>query len=171
MLRPGDPAPPVQSRPVSGPAVAVPDPGGAVALVFVGPLGSPLARKTLAEAQARFADFDRRGVRLVAVSSSGLDEARDFVPRHHLLPALVLDPDGAISQRYGVPEARVRLADLGGLGRLVGALELGLGRSAAPATQAAFGVTRAGRLCDVQVGASPFDAPDLDRLLAALEAG
>lgn len=149
---------------------------GPLAVCFVRALGSPLGRLALRELQDAWAELDRRGVRLVAVTPSSLAEARDFVPRYHLLAPLVVDPDRAIAAAWGVRDdaglADTRATLSPALARrLVHALPLGAGPPRGPhlARAAAFLVGRDGRLAFVSYARSALEGIDLGGLLAACE--
>lgn len=175
MLQKGDPAPPFEARPVSGLPVVCPPASGLLVLCFVRHLGSPFARQTLAELQGRFADFDRAGARVVAISHCGLTTARDFVPRHHLLFPLVADVDGALHKRFGLGHDRWFIQTMKGVARIpwrrtVRALRQGVGATGGPIRQlsAEFVVGRDGRLAHASYACHVFAGPDLDALLAVV---
>lgn len=109
MLKVGDYAQSFEVRPVSGLPVRSPAPGQRpLALFFVRPLGCPLGRAALAQLQAAAPRLDDQGLRVLAVTPSPLDEARDYVPRHHLLFPVYADPQGELFDRFG-------LSSIGGL--------------------------------------------------------
>lgn len=170
-LAPGALAPGFEQRPVFGLPVVVPPPAP-LALCFVRHLGSPVARDALARLQARFADFDRLGVRLVAVSQTDLRGAQDFVPRHHLLPALLVD-DGTLHDAYGVAALGALASTLsrlrpGAVRQALGSLQHGVGRPAAvDRLPAEFLIGRDGRIGHARYGRGLHELPDLDALLSA----
>jgi len=104
VLTTGDTVPSVVLDPVFGVALDLPATltAGPVVLVFVGGLSTPQTRGILAALQGTYGDLDRDGIRLVAVTSSHLDRARDFIPRYHVLFPLVVDPEGRLRQRFGL---------------------------------------------------------------------
>ena len=104
MLSTGDAVPEVVLDPVFGRALTLPADLSArpLAVVFVGGLSMPRTRAILSGLQDAYADLDRAGVQLVAVTGSEMDRARDFVPRFHLLYPLVVDADGALRDRFGL---------------------------------------------------------------------
>ena len=114
MLKEGDTAPAFSARPIFGYPVEIPQglTDGPIVLCFVPFLGSPFARRTLAMLQERYADFDRRGIRIVAITQTDLTAARDFVPRFHLLYPLITDPDGTLQSLFAIQEDRYMLSSL-----------------------------------------------------------
>jgi peroxiredoxin len=170
VLRPGDPAPPLQLQPVFGVPVTVGPPGPPSILVFLRGLGSPSTRKMLGEIQDRHRELD--GLQVVQFTTSPLELARDYVPRHHMLHPLVVDTTGEHYRAYGVGQDRgfVRtLLDLPGLAHMPARLSFGLGAHHPPFDQlpGAFVVGRDGKLCYCWIGRSIWNLPDLDVLLAA----
>jgi peroxiredoxin len=173
MLEKGDAAPGFSARPIFGYPVEIPQglTDGPIVLCFVPYLGSPFARRTLATLQERFADFDRRGIRLVAVTQTELEAARDFVPRFHLLYPLITDPDGALQALYDIQEDRYMLSSLrsmvsGGSGSR-GAFQFGVGWFNGPLRQlgAEFVLDRSGTIQMAHYANGVTDSPDLDALL------
>ena len=171
-LRPGDPAPLLRLQPVFGLPLTIGEPGPPSILVFLRGLGSPSTRKMLGEIQDRHQDLD--GIQVVQFTPSPLEPARDYVPRHHMLHPLVVDPTGEHYRTYGVGRDRgfVRtLLDLPGLATMPGRLSFGLGAHHPPFDQlpGAFVVDREGRLRYCWIGRSIWNLPDLDVLIAAAQ--
>ncbi len=169
-LRPGDLAPPLRLQPVFGVQVAVPDPSAASILLFLRGLGSPSTRTLLGEIQDRHQELD--GIQVVQFTTSPLEVARDYVPRHHLLHPLIVDPPAEHYTAYGVGRDRgfVRtLLDLPGLAAMPGRLSFGLGAHHPPLDQlpGAFVVGRDGRLRYCWIGRSIWNLPDVDVLIEA----
>lgn len=117
MLTTGDAVPRVVLDPVFGTALDLPDTlaVGPIVVVFVGGLSTPHTRGILAALQDVYGDLDRNGIRLVGVTSSDLDRARDFVPRYHVLFPLVVDPEGTLRQCFGLDTASGMASTLRGL--------------------------------------------------------
>ncbi|RME20990.1 MAG: hypothetical protein D6798_19170 [Deltaproteobacteria bacterium] len=180
MLHVGDAAPTVTLRPIFGLARSVPPAAGEGPLVlcFVRPFASPFSRAVMAAIQARYADFDRVGVQLMVVTRTDLAEARDFVPRYHVLAPVVVDVDGALHDRFGVGVDKGLVRSLAGLASpatvrtAVDALRHGHGRPHPRITQlgAQFVVGPDGRLAMVHYDRTIFERPDLDALLACASA-
>jgi peroxiredoxin len=171
-LEVGDLAPPFEQRPVFGLPVTVPTSGHPLVLLFVRHLGDPFARQALAEVQKRYADFDRLGIKMAAITQTELTTARDFVPRYHVLCPVVTDPEGQLHKSYGIGCDRFLVGSLKGLvqgspGRLAAALNLGHGKLAGPARQltAEFVIDRAGRIAAARYAESITDGPHLNDLL------
>lgn len=173
MLKEGDPAPAFSARPIFGYPVEIPKSlaDGPIVLCFVPFLGSPFTRRTLADLQDRYADFDRRGIRIVAVTQTDLTAARDFVPRFHLLYPLITDPDGALQGIFDIQEDRYMLSSLrsivaGGSGSR-GAFQFGMGWFNGPLRQlgAEFVIDRSGIIRMVHYATGVTDSPDIDALL------
>ena len=171
-LQTGDPAPTFEERPVFGLPVRVPTEGRPLVLVFIRHLGDPFARQTLSEIQGRYADFDRAGVLIAAVTQTDLDTARDVVPRYHVLCPVVTAPEGALQALYGIRSDRLLLGSLKGLvsgspSRLLAALQHGHGKKAGPSRQlpAEFVIDRAGQIAHLRYSTSITDGPHLDDLL------
>lgn len=179
MLETGAAAPAFEAKPVFGLPIRIPADlsRGPVAIAFVGPLCSPLARAALAELQAAFPDLDRAGVRVFAVSPSSFVEASDFVPRNHLLFPLLLDEDRAIAARFGVADDVGLTGALASLrpelaSRALRSLRLGAGlrRGALGAAVALFLIDRSGGIALARRSRGPFEGLDLAALTAAVAA-
>lgn len=143
-------------------------------LCFVGPVTSPLARLQLIELDAVWADLDRAGLRIYAVSPSRPAEARDLVPRARLRVPLVLDPDMAIATVWGADRGGgigASMADLGpeGLRRALAALRLGPPSAAGPhgVASSAFLLGEDGRVLWSQRARGPLTGLDLGALRRA----
>lgn len=168
----GEFAPLFTARPVFGLPVDLKDATerGPVLLVFTRSLASPVSRTLLARLQEAYPRLDAAGVRVVAVTTSALEPARDFVPRHHLLFPLVCDPTGELFRRFDVPKdgaASALVRAIPTLPKLAGALALGHGtpeREAWGQRPAAFVLDRGGRVRERWVGTGVWDLPDLDAL-------
>lgn len=175
MVQVGDVAPAFVARPVFGLEFEVPPPEGGrpVVLCFVRHFASPFAREAMARIQARYPDFDRAGVPLLVITRTGLTEARDFVPRHHVLAPVMVDPDGELHNRYGVGQDRLlrgtlrSAADPTVLRAAMEAVQHGHGRPHPLVTQlpAQFVVAPGGRVAHAHLGRGIFEQPDLDALL------
>lgn len=131
MLQPGQQAPPMAVRPIFGQPIIVP-PARPLVLCFVRYLGCAFARASLARLQRAYADFDRAGVLLAAITDSPLQPAQDFVPRRQLLFPLISDASGQLAGAYGVQRDRYLLGTLRSLprhgGDLLRSLSEGHGR-------------------------------------------
>lgn len=180
LLQVGDTAPAFTASPIFGLDLPIPTGGGGppVALCFVRPFASPFGRAAMAAIQDRYADFDRLGVPLYAITQTDLTQARDFVPRYHVLAPVIVDGDGALRRRYSVGEDRGLVRSLGSLlrpsnlSRVLDALQLGQGRPHLEFMQlgAEFLVAPDGRLAHASYGQTIFDLPDLDGLLECARA-
>ena len=171
----GEQAPVFRLRPVFGPPVQVPDPSGRrVALIFGRHLGSPLCRQLMEDMRRRVERCELEDTLLVLVTRSGLDLARDAVPRNHVLFPVLVDADRHLHQAWGVGKDRLLLSSLlrapRGLPTLARAtLRHGQGLPDGCLVQrcAAFLVSAEGRLLSVWYGLGLADLPDLDALLGA----
>lgn len=165
----GSLAPEVQVRPVFGGALQVPDPSGRdLLLVFGRHLGSPFTRALVDTLHHALDDLREARVQPVFFTESGLDRARDFVPRHHVLFPVVSDPEGTLFQRFGVgldAGARGTLGELWsrGLRSLAPLLRHLPGPVDAPLHRlpAAFRVDGTGQVTWAWVARSIADLPDL----------
>lgn len=178
MLEPGQHVPALGGQPVFGHPVRVPGgasgPAGGHLVVFVGHLVEARARALLLALQARVREAEARRVGLVGLTSASEALASDFVPRYHLIPPLLVDPDGTHHRAWQVPALRGRGGRGGRARALLGgspegwmeALTLGLGREArADWAPTAIRVDAEGRVLAVGTEAGS-DALDLDGLLA-----
>ena len=168
----GDLAPAFSARPVFGVEVAVPPQTHPLALFFVRHLGCPLCRKTLMEIQERFADFDRMGVKVAAVTQTSLPDAQDFVPRHHMLFPIVADEDGRLRAQFGVGQDRlmlgtVRRLSVSSLRRVGSSLSMGHSLGVGPERQLAaeFVIRPTGEVAYAKYGCSVTHGPDLEAML------
>ena len=171
-LKAGTSAPEFERRPVFGLPIRVPDGAKTLVLLFIRHLGDPFARQTLAEVQDRFADFDRLGIKLVAITQTELVTAQDFVPRYHVLCPVINDPEGTLQGQYGIGRDEMLMGTLRGLlgtnlKRVKNALGQGHGRKAGCSRQlsAEFIIEPTGQLVYANYGQSIMDGPDLDELL------
>ena len=171
-LSAGSPAPEFERKPVFGLPVRVPDGAKTLVLLFIRHLGDPFARQTLAEVQDRYADFDRLGIKLVAITQTELVTAQDFVPRYHVLCPVITDPEGTLQAQYGIGRDGMLTGTLRGLigtdlKRIKNALGQGHGRKAGSSRQlsAEFVIEPGGQLVYANYGQSITDGPDLDELL------
>jgi peroxiredoxin len=176
-LEVGDLAPSFEHRPVFGLPVSVPSGAQPLVLLFIRHLGDPFARQAIAEVQERYADFDRLGIKMAAITQTELVTARDFVPRFHVLCPVVTDPEGQLHARYGIGCDRFLMGSVKGLvrdspGRLVAALNLGHGRLTGPARQltAEFVIDGEGCIRAARYADSITDGPHLDDLLKVASA-
>ncbi len=180
MLQVGDTAPTLTLRPIFGLTQPVPPGAGGAPLVlcFVRPLASAFSRAAMAAIQERYADFDRAGVPLYVITRTDLTQARDFVPRYHVLAPVVVDQDGSLHDRFGVGVDRGLGRSLAGLASpatlrsALDALQHGHGKPHPLITQlgAQFVVAPDGRLAMASYDRTIFDLPDLDALLACASA-
>lgn len=169
MPAPGETAPLFTARPVFGLPFDLKDQvqSGPVLVVFVRSLASPVTRSLLAQLQAAFPRLDQHGVRVVAVTTSALEPARDFVPRYHVLFPVICDPTGELFRRFDIPKDGPGLAllrSVTGIANLTGALSLGHGRPEREAwgqRPACYLVDRGGEVREAWVGSGVWDLPDL----------
>ena len=172
MLQAGQQAPQFLRRPVFGLELDLEELTSSrpLALVFVGSLGSEQGMRILMSLQSQCSEFEREGVGLLAVTSSGLLLARDFVPRHHLLFPLIADPDGELAEAYQVGDAGLRHLLQGwspaGLRSRLRLFQQGLGWQRDPRADlpAAFLVSPGGSLAQVQYE-SASSTLDIDSML------
>jgi len=142
-------------------------------LCFVRNLASPFSRAVMAEIQLRYPDFDREGFSLVVVTPTDLTQARDFVPRHHVLAPVVVDEDGALHRAWQVGSDRALAGSLRSLlqparvSAIMQALHHGHGRPHRDINQlgAQFVVGSDGRIALAAYDRSIADQPDLESLL------
>ncbi len=173
VLAVGEQAPTLHERPVFGLPVRIPDPGGRrVALIFGRHLGSPLCRQLMEDMQRRVERCELQDTLLALVTRSGLELARDAVPRRHALFPVLVDADRRLHQAWGVGKDRLLLRSLlrapQGLPALAqAALRHGQGLPDGCLVQrsAAFLVSDEGTLLSVWYGRGLADLPDLDALL------
>lgn len=180
MLRPGDAAPPFVARPIFGLESAVPPSadGQPLVLCFVRNLASPFTRASMAAIQDRYADFDREGISVLLVTRTDITQARDYVPRHHVLAPLVVDEDGDLHQRYQVGTDRrlggtlKAMLDPDRLSAALDALQHGHGKPHRDLTQlgAQFVLGTDGRVAMARYATSVTEQPDLDALLECARA-
>ena len=175
MLSAGAAAPSFSAKPIFGRTISVPESldSGPLVLFFVRSLASSFGRQSLAEIQERYADFDREGIRVVAISPSSWEVATDFVPRRQLLFPLVADSDGELAKRYQLSSDRWMLRSVsgllaGGYQRAWKAVQQGHGLmklNHLPRLGGEFVIDRSGTLAYAQYAASALDGPDLDVVL------
>jgi len=168
MLPAGVTAPRLEAQPVFGLPVRVPDPGGRkLGVFFVGDLGDTA---TLERLQDGVRDAELAGIAFVVVTRTPLTEARDLVPRLHLLFPVVCDPEGRTFDAWGIRGDAVA-ARLRGILRLDPRAAFSLVRRLpSHGFGAPFGaglVDGEGRVRWSQQGPGRVTVPDLAGLMAA----
>ncbi|MFI8514588.1 peroxiredoxin-like family protein [Streptomyces sp. NPDC085460] len=177
-LRPGDAVPVRTLTPVTGPPLAVPDPGGAVHVQFRRFAGCPVCNLHLRSVARRHAEIERAGVREVVLFHSPAEELREHVA--HLPFPVVADPGKELYAEFGVEAHRRALLDPRGWpgivrGVLAGTVELLRGRGRLPASSqpggriglpADFLIAPDGRILAVKYGEHIDDQWSVDELLA-----
>lgn len=163
--------------PVSGPAVAVPDPGRLVHLQFRRFAGCPVCNMHLRSVVRRHAEIEAAGIREVVVFHSPAEE----LARHTAgLPfAVVADPDRRLYVEFGVEAAPRALLDPRAWGPIVravlrGTWETARGRERLPAGSphggrlglpADFLIAGDGRVIARKYGEHAYDQWPVDELL------
>ena len=174
MLSVGDPAPAFTVRPVFGLPVSIG--GKPVAVLFLRSLSGSLARAAIVEVTKALPRIEAAGGQLVAFTRCDLTLARDLVPRSHVLFPVVVEPDGARFDAWGVGRDKGLARSLAALAlpttwtTLSTALPLGRGRPDGGYDQlpAEFLVGADGRVRYARYGRTIFDLPDAEALCAAL---
>ncbi|MES2643794.1 MAG: AhpC/TSA family protein [Myxococcota bacterium] len=173
MLRPGDPAPAFRVQPVFG----LPVQTGVRPLVvlFLRSLSGGLARAAITEAERALPRLDAAGVGMVAFTRCDLTLARDFVPRQHVLFPIVVEPDNARFDAWGVGRDRGLVRSLVGLRpdtlrTLLASLTLARGRpeGGADLLPAEFLLGADGRVRYARYARTVADLPDVEALCAAM---
>ena len=174
MLTAGQTAPRFERQPVFGLPVALPPSRYPQVVCFVRGLSSPFSREALALLQEHWARFDVEGFGVLAVTSSKLRPAQDFVPRHHLLFPLVVDPELELFKAFQVGGDKALVGTLrglagGGARRALKALRHGHGALERGQLQlpAEFVVAPDGQLLYAHYGKAVTDLPEVEALLEA----
>ena len=179
MLQSGDPVPNLSAKPIFGRTITLPGDlrHGPMVVLYLGPITSPFGRELAFAMQAAFSGFDRHGIAVVGVTSSGLTAARDFVPRYHLLYPLLADVDGFIATTFGLEQStsvRATARDIvtRGAGAVLAPLRHGMGALEGDprGPVGAFVLGRDGRVVRAWQGASLAARPDLVDLLECARA-
>lgn len=175
MLEPGQVVPALAGQPIFGQPVRIPGgeagPAGGHLVVFVGHLVEARARALLLALQARVREAEARRVGLVGLTSASEALASDYVPRYHLIPPLLVDPEGTHHRAWQVPArrglaGRARALLAGSAEGWMEALTLGRGREArADWAPTAVRVDAAGRVLALATEGADGGL-DLDELLA-----
>jgi peroxiredoxin len=176
MIQIGEAAPHFSEKPLFGKTITIPDSlsKGPLVVHFVRHLSCPFAREALAQVQDRYADFDRVGIQVLAISQSDRTLAFDFVPRHHLLFPLVVDEGGRLRDAWSVGSDAFLLGTLKGQLRQAARTQTlrafrhgrGLGLGQELQLGADFVIDRGGQVVHAAYHGSISDVPDLDTLLA-----
>ncbi len=176
MLTAGETAPAFDKQPVFGLRVQVPPRRYPQVVCFVRGLSSPFSREALALLQAAWPRFDVLGFGVLAVTSSELKAAQDFVPRHHMLFPLIVDPSRELFSSFQVGGDKALIGTLrglamGGARQAVRALRHGHGALERGQLQlpAEFVIAPDGRLLYAHYGEAVTDLPDVDALLEAAQ--
>jgi peroxiredoxin len=177
VLEVGTQSPVVAAQPVFGQALLVPDSSGRpVALFFLRYLGSSVCRLQMAAIQTALGRFEMAGVRVAAVTRSGLRIARDQVPRYHVLYPVCCDPEGAIFEQFNVGRDRgfVQTAKSlinGGAVTARRAFQMGHGvfEGSEDQRSAAFLIDAEGKICWAWYGQGVLDCPDIEAMLMQVE--
>jgi peroxiredoxin len=175
MLAIGETAPNFRAQPVFGLPVDVEANTSRYPLVicFVSGLGNPLTRQTFADLAEKFAEFDVVGIQVAVVTRSGLDVARDYVPRHHVLFPVVSDPSGDLYTQYQVGgqdwKSAVKALDPRSVRRAMRSMKLGVGKPERGTMHlpAEFVVAPGGGIAYVRYGTAVNDILNVDTLLTA----
>jgi thioredoxin-dependent peroxiredoxin len=174
MLQSGDRVPSLHAKPIFGRAITLPADlsRGPMVVIYLGPVSSPFGRELAFAVQAAFPGFDREGISVVGVTSSGLTAARDFVPRYHLLYPLLADVDGSIATSLGLEKStsvRATARDIvtRGAGAVLAPLRHGVGpiEGDPRGPVGAFVFGRKGQVVRAWQGVSLAARPDLVDLL------
>lgn len=174
MLSVGDVAPAFSVQPVFGLPVATG--GRPLAVLFLRSLSGSLARAAIAEATRALPRIEAAGGQMVAFTRCDLTLARDLVPRNHVLFPIVVEPDGArfdawgVGRDKGLARSLTALASPATWSTLSTALPLGRSRPDGAFDQlpAEFLVGADGRVRYARYGRTVFDLPDAEALCAAL---
>ncbi|MDP2305234.1 MAG: hypothetical protein Q8P18_04325 [Pseudomonadota bacterium] len=173
MLGPGDPAPAFRVQPIFG--LPVHTGGRPLVVLFLRSLSGGLARAAITEAEKALLRLDTAGVGMVAFTRCDLTLARDYVPRQHVLFPIVVEPDNARFDAWGVGRDRGLVRSLLGLRpdtvrTALASLGLARGRPEGGADQlpAEFVVGADGTILYARYGRTIFDLPDVEALCAAL---
>ncbi len=174
MLSVGDLAPAFTVQPVFG--LPVKTGGRPLAVLFLRSLSGSLARAAIVEATKALPRIEAAGGAMVAFTRCDLTLARDLVPRNHVLFPVVVEPDGARFEAWGVGRDKglarsiVSLVRPSTLQTLSAALQLGRARPEGGVDQlfAEFLVGADGRVRYARYGRTIFDLPDAEALCAAL---
>ncbi|MDP2317683.1 MAG: peroxiredoxin-like family protein [Pseudomonadota bacterium] len=173
MLQAGDLAPAFRVQPVFG--LPVQTSGRPLVVLFLRSLSGGLARAAVAQAQRALPTLDAAGVGMVAFTRCDLTMARDYVPREHVLFPIVVEPDGARFEAWGVGRDKGFVRSLTGLRPATvrtAFASLGLARArpegGVDQLPAEFLVGADGHLRYAHYGRTIFDLPDVEALCAAL---
>lgn len=174
MLSVGDPAPGFTVQPVFG--LPVSTGGRPLAVLFLRSLSGSLARAAIAEATRALPRIEAAGGQMVAFTRCDLTLARDLVPRDHVLFPIVVEPDSARFDAWGVGRDKGLARSLAALTRpatwttLSAALPRGRSRPDGGFDQlpAEFLLGADGRVRYARYGRTVFDLPDAEALCAAL---
>ncbi|MFN7142193.1 MAG: AhpC/TSA family protein [Myxococcota bacterium] len=174
MLSVGDLAPPFHVQPVFG--LPVTTGGRPLAVLFLRSLSGSLARAAIAEATKALPRLHAAGGQMVGFTRCDLTLARDFVPRNHVLFPIVVEPDDARFEAWGVgrdkalARSAASLLAPASLRTLSTALPLGRARpeSGWDRLGAQFLVGPDGRVRYARYARTIFNLPDVEGLCAAL---
>lgn len=117
--------------------------GGGAAVFFYPKDGTPVCTREACAFRDRYQDFRKYNVKVVGVSSDGVESHRAFAGRHSLPFPLLWDRDGALRKAWGVPKAlglmpgrTTYVLDAGGVVRRVFTSQLAAERHVAEALEA-----------------------------------
>ncbi|TDD76098.1 AhpC/TSA family protein [Actinomadura darangshiensis] len=177
-LAPGSGVPARELTPVSGPPVAVPDPGRLVHLQFRRFAGCPICNLHLRSITVRHDEIEAAGIREVVVFHSAAEELREHVGG---LPfAVIGDPRKRLYAEFGVESARRALLDprvwwTVAKAAAVGTWKIARGRERAPKPRpdggrfglpADFLIGGDGRVVAAKYGEHAYDQWTVDELLS-----
>jgi peroxiredoxin len=166
LLSQGSPAPAFSLQPVFGMPVVVGPQCPRTLLLFLRGLDSSHTRSLIEQLHAIHQQLDLWEVAIF--TRSNLEDARDFVPRYHVLHRVICDEEGEWYRAYGVEQDRFfqhSLLDLQGWTGAPALLAQGRGKPTSPLNQlpAAFVVAQ-GIIEKAWYGKSIFALPDLKAL-------
>jgi len=159
MIGVGDPAPDLRLHPVFGLPVDLAR--GPRVLAFFPALDTTATRATIAALETALPRFDPAGIAVLGIARGRLHEARDFVPRHHVLFPVVIDEPGICFEAFGVPRRAAGLLRPGGPLAALRAWRAGAPFDQLPAWVV---VGADGRVRFARMGRTVMDQPDIETL-------
>ncbi len=170
----GKKAPTLKAQPLFGLPVETAT-GRPMVVLFLRDLAGSTTRATVNHVHAAIGRFEAAAIPIVALTRTPLADARDFVPRHHLLFPVIVDESGEHFAAWQVGRdawfsGTLRHLKPSQVRAVVGSLSNGRGLPRAPFDQlpAFFAIKADGTLAYARYADSVVEQPDLDAIWAAL---
>lgn len=173
----GQRAPTLKGQPVFGLPVET-GAGTPMAVLFLRDLAGSTSRATVGRVHSALGKFEAQAIPVVALTRTPLEDARDFVPRYHVLFPVIVDETGEHFAAWSVKRDKLLLGTLtrmrpATLKHLVSSMSAGRGlpRGGLDILPAYFGIKADGTVAYARYAESVLEQPDMDSIWDAISDG